>query len=388
LAEFTGERVIPGEVDPDLWNEHFARYAFAARLSLGKRVLDAGCGSGYGAAELALSAAHVTGIDPSPEATASAASRYPAPNIHFRAASLTALPFPNASFDLAVAFEVIEHVEDWACALAELRRVLTPRGQLILSTPNKLYYAESRRLHGPNPFHVHEFEFDEFAEVLRQHFPHVSLFLQNHAEGIVFEPVAPEAAAEVLVQEHAPNPQDAHFFLAVCSASPQTGAPTFVYLPRTANVLREREQHIAKLEAELATKNQWLQEREAEHVRIVEQLRLESERLEESQRWAQRLDAEIDRLRLDFTRAMEHSEAELKDKVEWARRLDAELAAKGADLERVVKLLDQAEATVIQRTEWAQQLSSRVADLETRLHASTWLKVGRALGFAPGLRRI
>ena len=42
LAEFTGERVIPGQVDADLLNEHLARYAFAARLARGKRVLDAG----------------------------------------------------------------------------------------------------------------------------------------------------------------------------------------------------------------------------------------------------------------------------------------------------------------------------------------------------------
>ena len=42
MAEFTGERVIPGQVDVDLLNEHMARYTFAARLARGKRVLDAG----------------------------------------------------------------------------------------------------------------------------------------------------------------------------------------------------------------------------------------------------------------------------------------------------------------------------------------------------------
>jgi hypothetical protein len=45
LAEFTGERLIPGEVDIDLLNEHMARYHFAVRLARGKRVLDAGCGA-------------------------------------------------------------------------------------------------------------------------------------------------------------------------------------------------------------------------------------------------------------------------------------------------------------------------------------------------------
>ena len=56
MAEFTGERVIPGQVDADLLNEHLARYAFAVRLAGGKRVLDAGCGAGYGSAELAVAA--------------------------------------------------------------------------------------------------------------------------------------------------------------------------------------------------------------------------------------------------------------------------------------------------------------------------------------------
>ena len=53
MSEFTGERVIPGQVNDDLWAEHIARYAFAARLSDGARVLDIGCGTGYGTAELA-----------------------------------------------------------------------------------------------------------------------------------------------------------------------------------------------------------------------------------------------------------------------------------------------------------------------------------------------
>ena len=45
--------------------------------------------------------------------------------------------------------------------------------------------------------------------------------------------------------------RESHFFVAVCALRPQTGAPTFVYVPRVANVLRERERHIAMLENEL-----------------------------------------------------------------------------------------------------------------------------------------
>jgi SAM-dependent methyltransferase len=50
-------------------------------------------------------------------------------------ASLTALPFGDASFDSAVCFEVLEHIEDDAAAAAELARVLRPGGLLLLSVP-------------------------------------------------------------------------------------------------------------------------------------------------------------------------------------------------------------------------------------------------------------
>src|SRR5215468_4689112 len=112
LAEFTGERVIPGQVDIDLLNEHMARYTFAARLARGKRVLDAGCGAGYGSAELARWAQSVAGVDLSSEAVDFARENYPLPNVRFEQGSCTALPYAAESFDLVVAFEVIEHLED------------------------------------------------------------------------------------------------------------------------------------------------------------------------------------------------------------------------------------------------------------------------------------
>src|SRR5215208_5162062 len=83
LVEFTGERVIPGQVDIDLLNEHMARYAFAARLASGKRVLDAGCGAGYGSAELAHAAQTVVGIDVAAEAMDFAREHYRLPNLRF-----------------------------------------------------------------------------------------------------------------------------------------------------------------------------------------------------------------------------------------------------------------------------------------------------------------
>ena len=253
-AEFTGERVVPGQVDLDLWNEHIARYVFAARLARAKRVLDLGCGTGYGAAEISRSAASVTGLDISADAVAYACENYKQPNIRVLQASAAAIPLRDASFDLVVAFEVIEHITEWRKLLEDVRRVLAPGGQLVVSTPNKSYYAESRKLSGPNPFHSHEFEYQEFKEALEEFFPHVLLFTENHADGIVFKPVTNANApvsADIRVEGASSDPSEAHFYVAVCAMIPQTGAPTFVYMPTAANVLRERELHIARLEAEL-----------------------------------------------------------------------------------------------------------------------------------------
>ena len=128
MVEFTGERVVPGEVDVDLWNEHLARYHFAARLARSKRVLDAGCGVGYGSALLAQDALVVFGLDLASEAAAYAHAHYSQPNLFFSQGSCAALPIASASLDLIVAFEVIEHIAEWREFLAEARRVQAGAG--------------------------------------------------------------------------------------------------------------------------------------------------------------------------------------------------------------------------------------------------------------------
>ncbi len=111
------------------------RRELAARLGgQAARVLDAGCGSGGLIRRLAAAepAWHWTGVDVSPLACELARSRCPA---DIREASVTALPFPDATFDAVVSADVLYHVEDDGAALRELRRVLRPGGIVVLNVP-------------------------------------------------------------------------------------------------------------------------------------------------------------------------------------------------------------------------------------------------------------
>jgi SAM-dependent methyltransferase len=390
LAEFTGERLIPGQVDVDLLNEHLARYTFASRLARGKRVLDAGCGAGYGSAELAHTALAVTGADLATEAIDFAREHYRLPNLYFEQATCGALPHPDSCFDLVVAFEVIEHLAHWREFLLEVRRVLAASGQFVVSTPNKLYYTESRGGEGANPFHVHEFEFEEFQGELTAIFPQVALYLENHVEGVTFQPYEPGNTVEVRVDAADPAPLESHFFVAVCAHRPQVGNPTFVYIPRAGNVLRERGRHIALLEEELATKNEWLERASHEHQELVAAHHQLQQELERSNRWAESLNREVEERRArvvqlqnemaqqtqEYNTTLKELEADIESKTQWARARDADLA-------HAVEVLHATERELEERTQWALQLNQRLE----LYRASRWVRLGRKIGLGPEVPR-
>jgi 2-polyprenyl-3-methyl-5-hydroxy-6-metoxy-1,4-benzoquinol methylase len=389
LAEFTGERIIPGQVDVDLLNEHVARYTFAARLARGKRVLDAGCGAGYGSAELAQAADSVVGVDRAPEAIDFARANYCLPNLRFEQASCDALPHPGGSFDLVVAFEVIEHLDNWREFLLEVRRVLAPTGQLIISTPNKLYYTESRGATGANPFHAHEFDFEEFQSELRAVFPHVSMYLENHVEGVTFQPHETGHTVEVRVDAGDPAPDESHFFVAVCAHRRQLGNPTYVYVPRAANVLRERERHIALLEGELATKNKWLDKAQQDLAEFDRLSREQKDELERSNQWAETLNRELEERRArivelqeEFAREQESArqvaegyaarfreqEEELERSNQWAEALNREMEERRA---RIVELQEEFAREQENARQVAEGYAAKVAGLERDIHDKT-----------------
>lgn len=403
MNEFTGERVIPGQVNDDLWAEHIARYAFASGFSLGSRVLDAGCGTGYGSLLLARQAQSVVGIDVAQEAIEFASARSSAANTRYLQASAAALPFASHSFDLITAFEVIEHLDDWPSLLDEAARLLTHFGLFIVSTPNRVYYAESRRLDGPNPYHRHEFEFDEFQSELRRRFPNVAILFQDRIEAFAFHgPTQRPPATQIDASPG--DPENAHFFVALCSHAALPQLQPFIYVPRAANVLREREHHIRLLETELAQSKAWLEQNLGEHQALQRAHEEQTEHLAAQNRWAVELEDKLKTAQRRIVELQEEAvtiatgykakvaelEQENRQKTEWAinleARLTADLAARAAQLAQTVQLLDAAEQTVTERTQWAQRLDAELNQLRARLEMirqSRWLKLGRTAGLGP-----
>jgi Predicted glycosyltransferases len=178
--EITGERYIP-ELDwPEISYEHWHRYLWARRFVKNKRVLDVGCGEGYGSIVLAQQAAKVVAIDADREVIDRLAVKNSIANLEFRHGLAQQLPVDETErFDLVVSFEMLEHLnaEDQHHFLAEVQRVLAQDGVFIVSTPDKQQYSDVTNYQ--NEFHLHELYTHEFKELLESAFSHVYLLGQR-----------------------------------------------------------------------------------------------------------------------------------------------------------------------------------------------------------------
>ncbi len=138
----TGEYASRGDYhrapspDWDYYPTYIAKLAWVRNYLNGlppaTRVLDAGCGEGVLVEEFAGRLA-IEGLD----------EHYSSARV--RRGSLLALPYPDAAFDRVLCLDVLEHLTfaDQPAALAELRRVLAPEGELLVSVPN-LAHLQSR----------------------------------------------------------------------------------------------------------------------------------------------------------------------------------------------------------------------------------------------------
>lgn len=124
----------------------------------GERILDLGCTAGAIAHFLSTFGCEAVGVDSEPRAIERARSLFP--ELRFEVADVAALPFPGASFDKAVAADLVEHLEDdtFEGMLAEVTRVLVPGGTFSIYTPNPRHLIERLKereiLLAQNPTHI------------------------------------------------------------------------------------------------------------------------------------------------------------------------------------------------------------------------------------------
>lgn len=374
--EFTGERVVPGKVDPDLLNEHLCRYHFARPLVEGRYVLDVGCGTGYGTAVLARSARRVLALDVSAESVAFAKENYTATNVDFLVSDCRQIPLGAQTVDAAVCFEVIEHLAEQTTLLQEIHRVLRPDGVLVISTPNRVYYTEERK--ETNPFHVREFDFGEFLAFLKGSFAHVEMAFQNHVASLyVGNPRWwRQFRSEMEQVSDLDLERSSHYFVAVCSKSPgDQGCAPLVYLPASANLLRERDLHIRSQSERIQQLDERVLAQQRDYDAQSQWCLQLNQQMQERTEWAQRLEQRIQSL----DARIDELQQQLQSATDWAERLNLEVAGRDQQLAKL-------QSEFHERTAWALRLNEELKLNQgklDRIKQSKLFQISKAVGLVP-----
>jgi len=161
---------------------HRAFYEFAADQAAGGRVLDAGCGTGFGTELLSRRAASAVGIDLKHTLLLYGTQQYARPRLDFACMDVGNIAFADGSFDSVVADELLEHLPDHRPFLHEAVRVLKPGGLFVCATVNRAHSFGT----GDDPLnrnHFREYDAADFRAELERHFHDVRLFGQGISEG-------------------------------------------------------------------------------------------------------------------------------------------------------------------------------------------------------------
>ncbi|SME98721.1 Methyltransferase domain-containing protein [Tistlia consotensis] len=171
---------------------HLARYKFISRLvKPSDRLIEIGCGSGYGSRYLSDYVGEVVAVDEEVEMIDYARGRFVKPNLAYD----TGIG-ERSGFDVVVCLEVIEHMskDKGRQLLATIRSLMNPGGVAFISTPRKIPNPSENR----KKYHVHEYEYEEYREILEETFSRALVLTQ----------------VDEIISTH--NPACAWNFVAIC----------------------------------------------------------------------------------------------------------------------------------------------------------------------------
>ena len=134
------------------WQRLYKAMNYLERNAPYEHILDFGCGSGVMLPFLCRISTHVTAmdIDLLPFERINRQRPFPANLEVFNAQEVKLTNLPQSSFDMIVATDVLEHVDDLPGTLNDMRALLKPNGQIIISGPTEnIFYKIGRALAGP-----------------------------------------------------------------------------------------------------------------------------------------------------------------------------------------------------------------------------------------------
>jgi SAM-dependent methyltransferase len=175
-----GTKADPEQDSVPMVQELVARLRFASEhvLMAQKNIIDYGCGTGLGLQWTLLhtQARKMLGVDASAGAIAFARAHYP--GIQFQVVNIENPPETlSKDYDIALCFEVLEHLIDPSRALSYLiNHYLKHDGTLIASTPNRMVFSSGMDPSPINRTHIREMDLSEFCSLLDRYFAKIEIW--------------------------------------------------------------------------------------------------------------------------------------------------------------------------------------------------------------------
>lgn len=240
---YNGERLMDvPSIDSQIENEHRHRYKMASEYIVGKYVLDAACGSGYGTKILAEAAKTVIGIDYDADLVEYCKNNNEKKNVIFRQMSVVKLDFPDNYFDAVVSFETIEHIspEQQPIFIKEIKRVLKPEGLLFISSPDQAVW-ERWQNGDPNEFHIGELDRDNFEKLLKKYFCQFYLYAQDYVPASIITSSDDTNSSKLIYSQNYDFNTQPLYNIAICSDGNIPSISSSVYLQNRISAYIEKQ---------------------------------------------------------------------------------------------------------------------------------------------------